>query len=1135
MRHSTRLLTVIAACSLVTAGAVSPLTAQQATGPYGVPSDPVQARNGGEDEGPAPVEYLGLGKAITISPVMEDCVIHHPPIADDSVTQALGILSYAQIVERACSMDKASDRLTILPGQDTLGHRTVFGMRIGLPLAPGEADPVAMRKALQDDPVVVKERLADGTIKPWKQTLMVSANIHGTEAEGADQLLAWADYLINADLNAPALPQGPATPTVGAFLGAYDLVLVPTMNPDGRTAGKRRNGSGIDLNRDFMTASQPETQTLQSLLLEYQPVMHLDLHGYYNPNAQRLGLVEPAGIPHHVHMDHERLMGRMTGWVNRLDAQILNHPHIKDLQVTAPHVGVAYKDEPAGQWDDWAPVYTSVWSTLANGAGVTVEAPFLPTNFPVENGVNKAVRGNKAFHQGVINAMVQEAMESKDALLNSLIDYRVQAVLGAPGGASTPWPAGWVIRHPDRQHPAHNQDRLVKRLRDAHIKVEIITQDTALGAVTVRAGDLFVPGRQVHRALAAAMLNPGAKVPTKKTTDVSAWSLGALWGAEVAVLPSDSALPPTKAWAAKTGTSDLATGPWAVLPRSLDQVVAINRLVGMGLDIRRTPEGEVIIPSTVKPAALAIVATLEARTITALPPTLEQVKPIKVGIAVESSHKSWLEQLGYQTDVVDLHLSGTVPDHIDVVVLNRHLSADAARSLGEWVRKGGGLIAIDAGRTTLADMGLGEAKPVGVGARAAGLITARQAADEPVMPNRLGEQVELVEPFQVWTELPTGFRAVQTIPAGTAIQSGIWPDGVTTDKDAALTIAGQVGKGRIIASGAQRLFRHHLLGSTDELFDWIQWVSSPQTSTHHIHTVERIAGDTRVETAIALANKTHPLHSDRVVLTGAQAWADTLVAGPYAHSHNAPILLSNTAGVDPKVVEKLKTLNPKTITVIGGPLAISEAALDQIRAVLPTVTFERLAGATRYETAVAVLRTFPAGTPVIAATGDDAPDALTGGVLAARTGAATVLLPKQASVPTVVRQAMANLGPKQVTVIGGVQAVSDQQANALSRASGGFRRIAGETRYETAVAVANTLTPTKVIGVANGYSTADALLATGWIAQQDGVMLLTQSDNLPSPTRFAIGSLHPSAVYLIGGTSVISQQTANAIAAARGD
>ena len=50
-------------------------------------------------------------------------------------------------------------------------------------------------------------------------------------------------------------------PEVDQILDQAIIVFNPIQNPDGRIAGIRQNGNGFDLNRDFLTQSQPEVQS----------------------------------------------------------------------------------------------------------------------------------------------------------------------------------------------------------------------------------------------------------------------------------------------------------------------------------------------------------------------------------------------------------------------------------------------------------------------------------------------------------------------------------------------------------------------------------------------------------------------------------------------------------------------------------------------------------------------------------------------------------------------------------------------------------------------------------------------------------------------------------------------------------
>ena len=60
-----------------------------------------------------------------------------------------------------------------------------------------------------------------------------------------------------------------ADPEVDEILDHAVVVFNPIQNPDGRVAGTRANGNGFDLNRDFLTQSQSETQASVALMQEW--------------------------------------------------------------------------------------------------------------------------------------------------------------------------------------------------------------------------------------------------------------------------------------------------------------------------------------------------------------------------------------------------------------------------------------------------------------------------------------------------------------------------------------------------------------------------------------------------------------------------------------------------------------------------------------------------------------------------------------------------------------------------------------------------------------------------------------------------------------------------------------------------
>jgi putative cell wall-binding protein len=213
--------------------------------------------------------------------------------------------------------------------------------------------------------------------------------------------------------------------------------------------------------------------------------------------------------------------------------------------------------------------------------------------------------------------------------------------------------------------------------------------------------------------------------------------------------------------------------------------------------------------------------------------------------------------------------------------------------------------------------------------------------------------------------------------------------------------------------------------------------------------VVRVAGRDRFETAALAARAIGlPPNGDVSLALGVhavpdRAWPDALSAGSLAAAPGQlPTLLTHGNGVPDVTAGELRALGAREVQLLGGPAAVSSDVVAALRGSGHAVT--RLEGPTRYGTSVAVAedalaRHGPGRIPVVFATGEDFPDGLTAGALAAQLGGVIVLVPSDdlAAAPEVAAFLRANrdrLGG--AVIVGGSAAVSEtvrqQLATALS-------------------------------------------------------------------------------------------------------
>ena len=263
--------------------------------------------------------------------------------------------------------------------------------------------------------------------------------------------------------------------------------------------------------------------------------------------------------------------------------------------------------------------------------------------------------------------------------------------------------------------------------------------------------------------------------------------------------------------------------------------------------------------------------------------------------------------------------------------------------------------------------------------------------------------------------------------------------------------------------------------------------------------VRRLGGSTRYGTGAVISASTLA-HGSTVIIATGENFPDALTASGLAGCLDAPVLLVRKNGVPIETINEIRRLHSKRAIICGGPPAVSNNVATKLKSMGMRV--ERLAGKTRYETAVAVAKRIRSLTGnsnrVFLARGTVFADALVIAPLAYK-ARVPILLSATTQLGDATTKQLATGHYGSATVVGG--GLSAGVENAVRGRVPSVGRWAGSNQYDTAVAVAaNSVLEGSLswsyVGIARGDIFPDALCGGALCGKQGGVILLTPPDAL---------------------------------------
>lgn len=292
--------------------------------------------------------------------------------------------------------------------------------------------------------------------------------------------------------------------------------------------------------------------------------------------------------------------------------------------------------------------------------------------------------------------------------------------------------------------------------------------------------------------------------------------------------------------------------------------------------------------------------------------------------------------------------------------------------------------------------------------------------------------------------------------------------------------------------------------------------------------VERVWGDNRIETSIAIAEKAKgSAKHNSVILAVASDFPDALTGGVLGKKYNAPIILVNKTSSNSKLSLDYVVNNVEkngTVILLGSTGVVDDSIYNYLVS-NGFKNIKRLGGSDRYATNIAIVNDLnPAkGTPIVVAYSLDFPDALSISPVATKNGYPIFISRKDMDKQTL--EAIRNIQPNKIYIVGSSGVISSTTENMLKGITNNIVRLGGLDRYETSVSIAEYFnTNSKGVAIANAMDFPDALSGSYLAYKNDSSILVVNPYNTELQRNF-IGKNNKSNIFILGGPGAVTDST----------
>ncbi|WP_409292970.1 M14 family zinc carboxypeptidase [Peribacillus sp. SCS-37] len=565
-------------------------------------------------------------------------------------------MKFSEVRAKLAEIEEKSNRIKVEVRGTSAKGQPLYAVTISDPETKGKfGKNKALRKQMFKNTGKAQKWIAENP--DFKVPIMINGSIHGTEFVGTDAVMQLIERFATA-----------SDAETKNILNHNILIFNVVQNPDGRINATRFNGEGIDLNRDFITQSQPETRETVELIKEWNPMVFLDTHGYvknYAPNLQ--GLIEPCTPPHNPNYEYDLYNKWALPQAKAMEAEIMSNKnkYTGSLYQSMEGSYIPQRNDTAG-WDDYPPIFTPMYAMYHGAYGHTLEAP---TN---------DLDGVRWQYDAIMGAL-KYATKNKQGMITDQIEMFKRGInFDHPFHKEGFFPDAYIL--PVNPEDPTVTEKAVNHLINNDIEVVRANKDFEAEGVSYPKGTYLVRMDQAKAGLANTMLWDGEDITddTPAMYDISAWSLPELWGFEANPVHSPVTVPASGVKQAEFNGSLSGKGPYKIPNSSVKAVQLVNALLQQGVSVVRDENGDFYTAADSKVISPLVKASGLNIGTSGIPGVVSPVSHMKVAIfkdggmnkqQTHSGTRLALERLGFQvTEVTPQQAASSGLNGFDVFV-----------------------------------------------------------------------------------------------------------------------------------------------------------------------------------------------------------------------------------------------------------------------------------------------------------------------------------------------------------------------------------------------------------------------------------------------------------------------------------